>query len=110
MKNNRTFYSWLSKATSRQPSSATDDKILAYAREAFKPEEKTMLLSWKISGIAAFASIALVITLMYRMPVVQTGDQMMAESPEMLLNYNEIELMADASQLSESDWEKINGR
>lgn len=110
MKTKTTFYSWLSENTRKQPSSKTDDKILSYAREVFKPEENpARLLNWKISGVAVFASIALVIILMNRTPVMQSGDMMLAESPEMILNYNEIELMADASQLSESDWAKING-
>lgn len=109
MKQQKTFYSWLSLATRKQPSQKTDDKILSYARETLKSEEKASLFNWKISGVAAFASIVLIITLMNRTPVKQTGDMMMAESPEMLLNYKEIELMADASQLSETDWAKING-
>lgn len=106
------FYSWLKSQTDKIPPSELDKNILFYSSQFFAEKaakEKTSFIHWKISGIAALASIALVLILINREGTPQPASTMITESPEMILNYNEIELMADAGALSEADWAKING-
>lgn len=112
MKNN--FYNWLRPLTEKAPSPAVDTKILAYSSQFFSSKEKEkvtvpFLFDWKISSIAVLASVALLVVLINKGTRPQPSLMMITESPEMVLNYNEIELMADASKLTEADWAKING-
>lgn len=107
MNSKNSFYSWLSLKTRKEPPLSVDKKILSYSSQYFKSEEKTAFLSWKISFATALASIALIIILMNRTP--GTGPALLTESPEMVLHYKDMELMADASNLTDEDWTHISG-
>lgn len=103
-----TFYQWLSSRTRQEPTSNVDQKILAYSAEYFRPVEKNVFFSWKFSGAVALATVALLVVLVNKSPLQGPGNALISESPEMILNYNDIELMADASTLSDEDWARIN--
>jgi hypothetical protein len=107
MNSDNSFYSWLSLKTRKGPPSSVDIKILSYSAQYFKSKEKTVFFNWKISVAAAFFSVALVILLINRTP--GTRPDLMTESPEMVLHYRDMELMADASNLTDEDWVHING-
>jgi hypothetical protein len=116
MKSQHTFYSWMKLQSQKMPAENTDRKILAFSDQYFsqqKPaEEKSIFLNWKLSGFLTLATLAVVIVLMNKQPLIQKSSLVMMEndSPEMILNYKDIELMADASDLSEAEWARINSK
>lgn len=116
MSNKYTFYGWMKNQGSIEPSAKVDKKILAYSAHYFAQNknsslEKNFFFNWKLSGFMTLATLAVVIVLMNRQPSLQKNQMTMIdnESPEMILNYKDIELMADASDLSEAEWAVING-
>lgn len=110
MKTKNSFYSWLALKTQTEPAASVDSKILAFSSQYFQKEEKSFFAGWKLSGALALTTAAVVIILINKNPSTQPGPALMSEAPEMILHYNDIELMADASQLSDADWARINGQ
>ncbi len=110
MKTKNSFYSWLALKTQTEPSSSVDKKILAYSSQYMKNEDKSIIAVWKLSGALALTVAVVMVVMINKNPPSQPGSAIISEAPEMILNYNEIELMADASQLSDADWARINGQ
>lgn len=105
---NEKFFSLIKPFTEEAPASTTDHKILSVARERFNSQKHTLLPIWKISGLAVVASIVFIL-IFFRSGSTPYNDSVaINESLEMILNYNEIELMAESSALSESDWNHLN--
>jgi|GEM_PF-744329 len=110
MKTNNTFYSWIALKTQTEPSSTADKKILAFSSQYFKKEEKSFFALWKLTGAFALTAAVVLVVLINKNSSIQPGSALMSEAPEMILHYNDIELMADASRLSDADWARINGQ
>lgn len=72
--------------------------------------QSPILFQWLKPGLALAFGIALVIVVNIKSNRQNEMSKLViAESPEMVLNFKNIELMADAGVLSEEDWKKIGG-
>lgn len=104
------FYQWMKQNLSTSPSQTIDENILNMASKKLASAEQSSAPSrWLKPGLTLAFGVALVV-------VVNTARQrnkleklIITESPEMMLHYENIELMADAGALSEEDWKKIEG-
>lgn len=110
MKNNiDLFYRRMKENLTESPSAEIDNKILTMASKKLKPDVEPSLLSqWLKPSLAIAFSVALVIIINIKSNNRNnTNKLLLTESPEMVLNYKDIELMADAGALSEEDWKRI---
>jgi hypothetical protein len=55
----------------------------------------------------SMAMIAIVFSMTFNKKINTEQTNFIAESQELILNYQDMELMADASTLNEDDWKKI---
>lgn len=111
MKAKNSFYSWLALKTQIGPTATTDAKILAFSSQFLKGKKKSSFSNWKLSGSLALTAAVVLIVMINKNPSPMIpGPTLISEAPEMILHYRDIELMADASHLSDADWEKINGQ
>ncbi|MBC7538126.1 MAG: hypothetical protein H7281_04855 [Bacteriovorax sp.] len=109
MKNNNVnFYSWMKSRVSKTPPSALDQRIIKMAKKEFNHSNKSF--RWTIPT-SAFATILLFLIAgsNYLNQQKNLNKFVLNEAPEMILNYDKIELMTDSSQLSENEWKKIEG-
>jgi quinol-cytochrome oxidoreductase complex cytochrome b subunit len=109
MKNkNDSFYGQLKIKINQTPPKSLDQKILMIAKKELNDNKKSF--DWMMTTILASACIIVFLVgypyLMNRKP---HDSYVFTEAPEMILNYNNRELMADATKLNASDWEKIEG-
>lgn len=107
MKTKNSFYSWLALKTQTVPSAHVDSKILAYSSQYFQKEEKSFFNNWKLSGALSLTAAVVVVVMINKNQPAGSGPVIITEAPEMILHYNDMELMADASQLSDADWARI---
>lgn len=105
------FYRWMKNNLSEKPSSQLDKNILAMAeKELGSGAQSSSSTQWLKPGLTLAFGITLVIVVnIYTNRRYESGKTIITESPEMVLHYKEIELMADAGALSEEDWKKIEG-
>ncbi len=105
------FFEWIKKETSLTPSSQLDQKILKKVHALFPSEQKFYnLKKWLNPGVAFALSLTFIFILNNKFHYqLLRNDQLLSlsESPEMILNYKDIELMAAVGNLSEQDWKKI---
>lgn len=103
-KNDGFFYHWIKKQTTQVPPKYLDEKISSMAREKLIPLKKdSKIIRWQLSG--AFATVAI----LFFTIMASQKNEMNNESAEMIMNYNTIELMSEASSLSEEEWAQIEG-
>lgn len=107
-KQNEKFYGWMKKSTTLSVPSTLDDKILSLAQAEFRPHKKSLNWALPLSAVAASFIIFLAGSI-YLKQQSSINELAFNESPEMILNYDNIELMADASLLSDEDWKNIEG-
>ncbi|MGZ3856285.1 MAG: hypothetical protein ACXVKO_08520 [Bacteriovorax sp.] len=110
-KSDITFFQWMKKNTTKSPPRELDERILTLAHEKLgtskSSSSKTKLI---LSGITVMASFALLLMLTSKnIKQKEISVYALSESPEMILNYSSIELMAEASALTDEDWHKIEG-
>lgn len=105
------FYRWLKNNLSVTPSKNLDHKILSMASAHLAgPKDSFFSSRWKVSGAALLASFLLIFALTPKENHQKELSKMVLnESPEMIMNYKTIELMADSSALSDEEWNKIEG-
>jgi hypothetical protein len=105
------FYRWMKNNLSEQPSSTLDENILAMASKKLgSAQQSSSLAQWLKPSLTLAFGIALVIVInIYSNRQNEMAKAIITESPEMVLHYKDIELMADAGALSEEDWKKIEG-
>ncbi len=91
------------------PTKELDNKILSMAREKMSPAKSVGIsIKWKVTSMAILASFVVLFVLTTKNHQQKEINRMVfTESPEMILDYNSIELMAATSTLSEEDWNKI---
>lgn len=109
-KNSAHFYLWIKNKTLISPSDELDAKILGIAKEKLSPSKKSaFFFGWQMKGIlATFILLFMSYQINHQMNFERdSGKLVINESPEMIMNYSSIELMAEASSLSEEDWAKI---
>ncbi len=107
-----TFSSWLKEKTTATPSIALDEKILSAVRGELTGASSPSFFAynWKLTGFAVSASIALAIVLTFKLHEINESKKMVInESPEMIMNYKNMELMVATADLSDEDWDKIEG-
>ena len=103
------FYNWLKKnVNSTSPSPVLDKKILEIANA--KLEQKSHEL-WFYS-LGSFASVVAIFLVgnLYLNQNSNVHNFAFREAPEMISIYDNVELMADATKLSEQDWKQIEGK
>ena len=107
-KNEKTFYQWLKSATSVNPSNEVDNRILLIAKQELHAPPTNPFYFWiKIAlPVGVTALFIFLIKIKSNQPDV-FNSVAFTESPEMILNYKQIELMADLGDLSEDEWKKI---
>jgi hypothetical protein len=103
------FYRGLKEKVSVSPSLEVDQHILKIASEKLSVRAESFSWSTWLKPSLAFACAAVLITMINIKSHHQNEVDKLAmnESAEMVLNYKNIELMADAGSLSEEDWKKI---
>lgn len=100
------FYGHLKKETAVTTPPGIDERILLMAKKELSPSPKYKI--WLMPATALAASLVLLLTgSMYLINKKKQTDFVLMEPSEMILNYDQIELMADASMLSDADWETI---
>lgn len=105
------FSSWLNKNLSQSPPAELDQRILAMAKRKLignipGPEKRRSKKNPLL--ISVFASILVLIVFSNKTLFPSKINKMTLNEPmEMILNYRNIELMADTSELTEEDWSKI---
>ena len=106
------FYKWAKKLTTIAPEDHIDQKILSMAALKLIPlKRKSVFSKWLKPGLIATCTISFMIIVGLRINKQSEMSLLsMNDSPEMILNYKSIELMADAGKLSEEDWIKIEGK
>jgi hypothetical protein len=106
---NLNFYSWLKPKITHSPPLTLDEKILMMAQIELNHSKKS--LSWFIP-ISAFAAATIIFIAgnIYFTQQKTINKLVLYEVPELILNYDKIEMMADASQLSADEWTKIEGQ
>lgn len=108
-KNNDLFYRRLKEKISVSPSLEVDQHILQMAAKKLGTRtESYSVATWLKPSLAFASGILLVTIIIIKFQHQNELDKLaMNESAEMVLNYKNIELMADAGSLSEEDWKKI---
>jgi len=105
------FFKWLKKETSHNPPLELDQKILHNAHAVFsKNQNNFRFVKLLKPGLALALSLAFLIVLNNKFnPQTKGNNQLLSfnESPEMILNYKDIELMAAVGSLNDQDWKKI---
>ena len=110
MKTNH-FFSWLKTRLEITPEKKLDQLILNEAKIKFKSQTNSLQLLWTTPSKLILASSAvLIIGFIYnqKYSLDKSHQVVLSESPDMLMNFDSIELMADAAKLSDAEWEKIN--
>jgi hypothetical protein len=103
------FKNWLKNNLTVVPKKELSEKIMNLAeknlsKEAITNENKGDYF-WKLS--MSMAMIAIVFSMTFNKKINHENTSFIAESQELILNYQDMELMADASTLSDDDWKKI---
>jgi hypothetical protein len=107
--NNNSFYQRLKKQISVSPSLEVDQQILQMASKKLGVKtESSPWSSWLKPSLVFACGVLLVTVINIKSHKQNEMDKLaMNESAEMVLNYKNIELMADAGSLSEEDWIKL---
>lgn len=106
---NNSLYRKMKGVLSVFPDKEIDEKILAMAScELKKNSDNSHVFQWLRPGLAMAFGVVLitVVNVKYYRPR-EISKLEVIDPPEMVLNYKNIELMADAGKLSEEDWERI---
>jgi hypothetical protein len=114
---NNNFKNWISEKIMRLPSKELDVLILGQAKSLMNskhPKEKSThfsldnLFTSSLGYSSAAITLTIVMALLFKTtPISDKNKLTFNESPEMIQNYKDIELMVASSELSDQDWEKI---
>lgn len=97
------FYEWLKERTTFVPSMRLDDKILSHAEVELKTKSQNKTVWWAVITTTVLASLIIYVEINHN-----KNDQVAVdESFEMILNYNNLELMAEAGNLTDAEWKKL---
>ena len=103
---NDSFFRQLKIKINQIPPKSLDQKILMIAKKELNESKNSF--DWMMTTIVTSACIIVFVVgypyLINRKPL---DSYVFKEAPEMILNFKNIELMADATKLNSSDWEKI---
>jgi len=112
MKNKKdSFFEWAKKELTESPSREVDQKILNMALDKLeKPEQGYNFFNFLKPAFAIAISLVFVLVINYKINHPQTNDIVSIEdSAEMILQYENIELMAATQSLTEDEWRDIEG-
>ncbi|MBC7715114.1 MAG: hypothetical protein H7177_17345, partial [Rhizobacter sp.] len=104
----KSFYLWIKDHTTENPSRELDAKIKAMAHKHLTATYEPKGLSWKFISLPL--GLAAVVAVIINVRVKQQDEltAMALKMPvEMILNYNEMELMADSAILTDNDWDEV---
>jgi hypothetical protein len=102
---NNNFKNWIAPKIQKKTSSNLDARIFKQAESLMIHEKNYFNLGL---SVAAFAMFAILILNVGRLEKKEMNTLSYIESPDLITHYNEIELMANADQLDDSDWNNIN--
>ena len=92
------FFKILKEKTTMTPSRARDSLILKSAAGKLSEKSSPWLLAFGY-GVAALSFIVWIQT-----SQISSSNAILAESPEMLLMMDDVEILVEVSQYSEEDW------
>ncbi len=99
------FDQWLKEKLIKNPSTELDEKILRAARTELKGSDK---MNWRMPLIGALAASVFTIWLMNQtMTISQITKMELSEPTEMIMQYEDIELMVESSEWTEEEWVAI---
>ena len=104
------FFSWLKVHLEITPEKKLDQLILNEAKLKLTSQTNSLHLLWAAPSKLIFAcSAVLIIGFIYNQQngLDKSHQVVLSESPDMLMNFDSIELMADAAKLSDAEWDKI---
>ena len=104
------FFSWLKARLEITPEKKLDQLILSEAKLKFNSQTNSLHLLWATpSKFILASSVFLMIGYVYnqKYSLEKPNQVVLSESPDMLMNYDSIELMADAAKLTDAQWDKI---
>lgn len=103
------FFKWLKQNTTAQPHTDIDQSILLMAERKLN-----QIAGHKRQNFFHFlgfsSSLLLLVVSINVLTNTKSNTLSLIEPPEMIMNYNFIELMAEASVLSDEDWNAIEGK
>ncbi len=104
MSSPKNFFHWLKKQTLSSPPKTIDQSILEFAKTNNVANKPFYFSKYLILSSALAASIVLLFTTSNLNKINQPP---LSESPELLAYYDQIELMNQASQLTDNEWDMI---
>lgn len=99
------FFEILKDKMTKSPSRDIDQYILKKASDHFETQHRSIIPWRSIFVGTTLATLSLVLWLQISEPKISKA--MMAESPEMLKEMDDIELLVEASQLNEEEWKIV---
>ncbi len=100
MKKN-TFKAWIRAQTSVSPSSSLDQAILNRAEQTLKPKVSSLKAWLPVSVLVAASFVIVYLSVEMK---TQKTELVLSEPIELIQEYDEIELMVEASQWTDEDW------
>ena len=104
MSSSRNFFNWLKSSTLVNPSRRVDQKIYQLVSTESTNISLFSYSRYFIISTALAAGLILVFTSSHLSNI---QGHPISESPELLAYYDQVELMSQAAQLSEKEWEMI---
>jgi protein-tyrosine-phosphatase len=104
MSSPKSFFHWLKKETLASPSNKIDQNILELARAQNATNNPFHFSKYLLATSAIAASLIVLFTSSHLNKINQHP---LSESPELLQYYDQVELMNQASELSDQEWDKI---
>ena len=107
---NQDFYQWLKPKLDKKPSATLDQRILLMASQKMQVQTASHRSRWTISLGFVLATAIIIFSVNSKFNQQKDLNKLVLnETPDMILNYENIELMADSAKLSDADWDRIEG-
>ncbi len=96
------FFELLKEKLLMTPPRKVDQFILKRASDQFERQRRSAVPWWSIIGGTSVLALGLVVWL--QVSENKTSNAMLAESPEMLQEMDDVELLVEVSQYSDEEW------
>jgi hypothetical protein len=104
----KNFYHWMKEQITLEPTRELDQRIRNMAHEHLVESHFQISNNWKLITVsisfAAVLSTLIVVSMKNQNEVITLAT---GGPSEMILNYNEMELMADSAILTDRDWDAL---
>ena len=99
------FFQMLKDKMTASPSRQVDQFILKRASDEFEHHRRSKIPWWLFLTGTSVAALGLVVWL--QVSENNTSNAMLAESPEMLKEMDDVELLVEVSQFSDEEWSSV---